>query len=164
MVIFRTYSSSNATNISPAVQPWILRILMALGTRRKFVTSCGFSNDAVAEALELGFWIDASQHSIPELLRKHSTPVADKDFDEKKVLGDLRLPHRRAEKQAANVTLPPCLKRNAGQLADLVGLMSSDFRLLEFAVLINTGRRLDGTSDCLARLSSIKAGYVDTSA
>ena len=148
-------------DIGPAVQLWVLRILMMLGGHREFVTSRGFSNDPVAEALGLGFWIDASQHhSIPEFLRKRGTPVADRDFDAKQVLADLRLLHRHAEKHAANVTLPPCLKLNVGQLADLVGLTPTDCRLLEFAVLINTERRLDDTADCLGRLSSVKLFHV----
>ena len=160
MAIFRIYSPGNAMDIGPVVQLWILRILMTLGGHRDFITSHGFSNDAVAEALGLGFWIDASQHAIPEFLRKRGAPVTDRDFNAKQVLADLRLLHRHAEKQSANVALPPCLKLNIGQLANLVGLTPTDCRLLEFAVLINTERWLDDTADYLGRLSSVKLFHV----
>ena len=160
MAILRTSGAGNALDICPAVQLWILRMLMTLGGHREFVTSRGFSNDPVAEALGLGFWIDASQHSIPEFLRKRDTPVAERDFDAKQVLAQLRQLHRHAEKQAASLTIPPCLKLNIGQLADLVGLTPTDCRLLEFAVLINAERRLDETADCLGRLSSVKLFHV----
>jgi SpoVK/Ycf46/Vps4 family AAA+-type ATPase len=148
-------------DLAPAVQLWILRILMNLGGHREFVSTRGFSNDPVAEALGLGSWIDASQHhSIPEFLRKGDTPVADRDFDAKQVLADLRLLHRQAENQASTVTLPPFLTLNIEHLAVLVGLTPTDCRLLEFAVLINAERGLDDVADCLGRLSSVKLFHV----
>ena len=51
MAIRRTHRPGSAMDLAPAVQLWILRILMSLGGHREFVTTRGFSNDSVAEAL-----------------------------------------------------------------------------------------------------------------
>ena len=161
MAIRRTHRPGSAMDLAPAVQLWILRILMSLGGHREFVTTRGFSNDSVAEALGLGCWIDASQHhSIPDFLRKGDAPAADRDFDAKVVLADLRVLHRKAENQAATAARPPFLTLNVEHLAVLVGLSPTDCRLLEFAVLINTERGLDDIADCLGRLSSVKLFHV----
>ena len=157
MAIRRTHRPGNAMDLAPAVQLWILRILMSLGGHREFVTTRGFSNDSVAEALGLGCWIDASQHhSIPEFLRKGDAPPADRDFDAKEVLADLRVLHRKAENQAATAALPPFLTLNVEHLAVLVGLSPTDRRILEFAVSLRSERLLYESAEMFGSLSSNK--------
>lgn len=130
----------NTIDIDPIIRLWLLRILVALGGHREFVKSHGFNNDTLAEALGLGHWIDPSPN----------------DFDLKTVQAELRQLHQKAEKQWAKAALPDCLRNNVGQLSDLVGLSTTDCRILEFAVSIHNERLLDDTADWLGQLSSVK--------
>lgn len=136
----RSLHTANAVAPEPIVLLWLLRILVPLGGHREFARHHGFNNDSLADAIGLGHWIDPS----PD------------DFDLKAVLSELRLLHQKAEKQCAKAPLPACLRNNVGQLSDLVGLSTTDCRILEFAVLIHSDRLLDDTADWLGQLSSVK--------
>ncbi len=108
----------------------------------------------------MGHWIDPTQYEIPDFLRgtykvKHTDPEKS-EYDVKAVLSELRLLHQNAEKQWANAPLSDCLRTNVRQLSDLVGLSSTDCRILEFAVSINNERLLDDAADWLGQLSSVK--------
>ena len=126
--------------IEPRVKLWILRILVNLGAHRNF-TKHGFSSDAIAEVIGLGDWIDS----------------ASRDFDPKVVTSELRKLHQLAEDKITKAPLPICLRQNIGQLSNLVGMSSTDCRVLEFAVSIHSERLLDDTSDLLGSISSAKA-------
>ena len=126
--------------IEPRVQLWMLRILVNLNAHREF-TKHGFSSDAIAEAIGLGEWLDTTR----------------REFDAKLVTSELRKLHQLAENKITKSPLPICLRQNIGQLSNLVGMTSTDCRILEFAVSIHSERLLDDTSDLLGNISSAKA-------
>lgn len=137
----RSRCTANAVGPDPIILLWLLRILVPLGGQREFVRSHGFNNDTLAEVIGLGHWIDPSPN----------------DFDLKAVQSELRMLHQKAEKQWEKAPLPACLRNNVGQLSDLVGLSTTDCRILEFAVSIHNERLLDDTADWLGQISSVKA-------
>jgi SpoVK/Ycf46/Vps4 family AAA+-type ATPase len=140
MIRRRSRYTANAADPDPIILLWLLRILVPLGGHREFVGSHGFNNDTLAGVLGLGHWIDPSPN----------------DFDPKAVRSELRVLHQKAEKQWAKAALPACLRNNIRQLSDLVGLSTTDCRILEFAVSIHNERLLDDTADYLGQLSSVK--------
>ena len=152
--------ASNAFDPDPIIRLWLLRILVPLGGHRAFVSSHGFNNDALAEVLGLGHWVDPAQFDVPDFLRRpstaHGADLESNDFDPKAAQSELRLLHKKAEKQWVNAPLPDCLGSNVRQLSDLVGLSPADCRILEFAVLIHNERLLDDAADWLGQLSSVK--------
>ncbi|MBK8134160.1 MAG: ATP-binding protein [Gammaproteobacteria bacterium] len=156
----RARYSGNPIEIDPVIRLWLLRILVPLGGHREFLHSHGFNNDALAIALGLGHWVDSSQFDIPLFLRRSGrvahTNTEENEFDLKTVKSELRLLHQQAEKDWRKATLPVCLRHNIGQLSGLVGLSSTDCRVLEFAVSIHNERLLDDTADWLGQLSSVK--------
>ena len=152
----RSRHAGSAIATDPIVHLWLLRILVTLGRHRDFVQSHCFSNDALAEALGLGFWIDSSQQPYPAFLRRGHAPPQDSDFDSKQVLANLRALHRQAEQEWHKATPPAYLRHNIGQLSTLVGLGATDCRVLEFAVTLHNERLLDDTADWLGQLSSAK--------
>lgn len=139
----RSRHTANSVSTDPIIQLWVLRILVKLGMYREFIRSSGFRNDALAEGIGLGHWIDPSPN----------------DFDMKAVQSELRQLHQKAEKQWAKSLLPHCLCSNMIKLSDLVGLSATDCRILEFAVLIHNERLLDDTADWLGQLSTVKLFY-----
>ena len=136
--------TSNALNPDPIILLWLLRILVPLGGHREFLRSHGFSSDSLAEVIGLGHWVDPSP----------------KEFDLKSVQSELRLVHQNAEKQYAKAHVSACLRKNVGQLSDLVGLSATDCRILEFAVSIHNERILDDTADLLGQISSVKVFHI----
>lgn len=140
----RARYTGNAIDTDPVIRLWLLRILIALGGHREFVRPHGFNNDALAEILGLGHWIEPSPN----------------DFDLKAVQGELRLLHQKAEKQSVRAPLPVFLCSNVRRLSELVGLSPTDCRILEFAVSIQNERLLDDTADWLGQLSSVKVFHV----
>ena len=140
MARLHSHYTASAVDSDHLILLWLLRILVPLGGHREFMNSHGFNNDSLAEMIGLGHWIDSSS----------------RDFDLKAVQSELRLLYPKAEKQWAKAPLPSCLRQNVGQLSDLVGLSTTDCRILEFAVSIHNERLLDDTADWLGQLSSIK--------
>lgn len=134
----RSSYTANMLESNPIVLLWVLRILVPLGGHREFVRSHGFNDDKLAEVIGLGHWIDP----FP------------KDFDLKVVQSELRTLHQKAEKRWAKAPLADCLCHNVRQLSDLVGLSTTDCRILEFAVLIRYERLLDDAADMLGQVSS----------
>lgn len=137
----RALPTSKAASIDPIIRLWLLRILASLGGHRKFVNQHGFSEEAIADAIGLGHWIDTSH----------------RDFDLKSIRSELQQMHRKAEKRLSEAILPACLRHNIGQLSGLVGLSTTDCRILEFAILIHNERLLDEVAEQLGLLSSVKA-------
>lgn len=136
----RARSSKLSLTMEPAIRLWLLRILVPLGAHRELIGAQGFNNDPVAEVLGLGRWIDPDQD----------------EFDPRAIRSALRDLHRKAERQAAKTQLPRCLRENIRQLSDLVGLGTTDCRILEFVVSIHSDRLLDDAADWLGALSSAK--------
>lgn len=128
----------------PIVQLWLLRLLVPLEGHREFIKQCGFTNDALAEMLGLGEWVD---------------PV-DRDFDQKLARSELRRIYQAGERKFKNAVMPTCLSRNVERLAKLVGLNETERRILGFAVLIQSERIIDDTADWLGQLSSAKVFHV----
>src|SRR5574337_857733 len=137
----RSCSTANSAASDPVIQRWLLRILVPLGGHREFVHAGGFNNDALAEILGLGRWIDSFED----------------DFNLKVVQGELRQLHQQAEQQAPNAPLSARLCSNVARLSELVGLSTTDCRILEFTVSLHTERLLDDAADWLGGLSSAKA-------
>ena len=129
---------------SPLLQLWVLRLLVPLEGHKDFVSSFGFSNDHVAKVLGLGKWIDPAQF----------------EFDPKKVRRTLRSLHQTGEQKYFNAPVPTTLSKNIERLAEMVGLTSTDCRILEFAVLIDSERLLDDVADCIGEISTATVFYV----
>ena len=124
----------------PIVHRWLLRLLVPLGGHRHFIDPNGFNNDALAELLGLGEWID------PE----------PREFNPKQVLSTLRKLHQSNESEWRDDATATYLSNNLQRLSQLVGLSETDCRILEFAVLIQNEQLLDDTADWLGQLSSAK--------
>lgn len=156
----RSRSVANPVYPAPIIRLWLLRILVPLGGHREFIHSHGFNNDALAEVLGLGHWVDPGQFDIPDFLRRsfraNQSDLEKSDFDPKAVQSELRLLYQKAEKQWASAPPPDCLRVNVRHLSELVGLSPVDCRILEFAVLIHNERLLDDAADSLGHLSSVK--------
>ena len=60
----RGRSSRLSHTMEPAIRLWLLRILVPLGAHRELIGAQGFTNDAVAEVLGLGRWIDPDQNDF----------------------------------------------------------------------------------------------------
>jgi len=140
----RSRYALSTLDADPVIHLWLLRMLVVLGGHREFVSVHGFNSYPLAEMLGLGHWLD---------------PAPD-DFDVKAITAELRLQHQKAEKQWAKSLLPACLRSNVVRLSDLVGLSTTDCRILEFAVLVQNERILDDTADWLGQLSSAKLCHV----
>ncbi len=136
----RSRNNAGAAAPEPLILLWLLRILVPLGAHRQFVRTDGFTNDLLAQALGLGRWIDPS----PD------------DFDWKAVHAQLRLLHRKAERRWAKAAPPRCLRDKVQRLSELVGLSTTDCRILEFVVSIHNERLLDDTACWLGQISSAK--------
>lgn len=121
------------------VKLWIYRLLIPLGGHREFVMGHGFSHDRLADAIGLGHWLDDGKF----------------DFDAKKALAELRQLAQRCEKENANSVMPDSLQKNLNRLATLVGLSSTDCKILAFAVMVNVIELLDNAADALDRVSSV---------
>lgn len=139
----RSIYTGNSVEIDPLIRLWLLRILVPMGGHRDFIRPHGFNNDALAEVIGLGHWVDPSPQN----------------FDQKTVQFELRKLHQQAEQHCGKKTLPACLRHNIDRLSSMVGLNTTDCRILEFAVSIYNERLLDDAADFLGSLSSVKVFY-----
>lgn len=139
----RSLFNTNTVDSDPIIILWLLRILVPLGGYRGFVCASGFNNDTLAVVVGLEHWLDPSPN----------------DFNLKAVQSELRLLHQKAEKKLAKAPLSNYLRSNVNQLSGLVGLSTTDCRILEFAVSIHNERLLDDTADWLGQISSAKVFY-----
>lgn len=160
MAIRRSRKTGKTAELDPIVRLWLLRILVPLGAHREFLHARGFSNDNLATAIGLGHWVDSEQYAIPSFLRRpgHTGNSASehREFDLKAIKYELRQLHARAEEEWSKATLPACLLRNVDKLSNLVGLSTTDRRILEFTVTIHNEQMLDDAADLLGQLSSVK--------
>ena len=140
MLRHRAANSFGTANVEPIIRLWLLRILVPLRGCREFLHQHGFHNDALAEVLGLGHWIDPSS----------------REFDFKAVQSELRQLHQKAEDQWFGAPQSALLGHNVGQLSKLVGLSTNDCKVLEFTVSIHNERLLNDAADWLGPLSSVK--------
>ena len=119
-------------------------MLVNLGAHRDFVDRNGFRNEALAELMGLGHWIETDEQ----------------EFHPRLVLAELRSSLASVEKNLTDVRPPGALRANMTRLAELVGLNETDCRILEFAVLIHTESMLDEVADSLGQLTSAKTCVV----
>jgi hypothetical protein len=112
---------------APIIGLWALRVLIGLGMHREFINDHGFSSDGLAQTIGLGDWIDCTRQ----------------DFDRKKVLTEMRTLHKDMETHAGEMVVPTILRDNVWRLSKLVGLSSTECRILEFAVMIRNESLLD---------------------
>ncbi|GAB4213770.1 MAG: hypothetical protein Fur007_08630 [Rhodoferax sp.] len=105
-------ASAHTDAPGPIVQLWMLRILVPLGGHKACVKPHGFNDDAMAEALGLGHWVEPDDAVF-------------ESFDVSAVRAELRQLHRRAEQTASNCDVPPALQANVARLTTLVGLNRS---------------------------------------
>ena len=126
--------------LTPLIELWILRMLVPLGAHLEFVCDRCMHNDPLADSLGLGHWV-------------HDEEL---EWNRRQALAELRQLHVKAERNAHKAKAPDCLARNIAQVADLVGLSTTDQQVLQFAILLNTEKPLDDTADWLGHLSSAK--------
>ena len=133
--------AQSATETTPIVRLWMLRVLIDLGKHRNFISENRFFSDKLAYALGLGEWIDGNNVQ----------------FDRKKIVTQLRGMHRELEASVSEMAVPHILRNNVDRLSKLVGLSSTDCRILEFAVMIRNEAMLDDVCEQLGTLSSSAA-------
>jgi len=116
----RISNSNSPADILPLTRLLLLRMLVPLGAHRKFMDNSSLNDEAVAEAIGLGDWVDTLA----------------RDFDAKLVRAELHRLYDDAERKCANAAPPRYLSTNVRLLAELVGLSDTDCRVLEFAVML----------------------------
>lgn len=136
MLKFRARRSHSTIEIEPIVQLWALRILVDLNVHREFMDPQGVNHNTLATLL--GFDSSCS------------------DFDVSAAREQLRHMLLKAEKRSASTSIADTLHSNVSRLAKLVGLNTSECRILEFAIAIRAEAFLDDIADGLGLLSSLK--------
>lgn len=122
------------------VHLWILRLLVPLGGHRGFLREHGFTDDSLASAIGLGHWLETD---APE-------------FNQRKVLVELRQLHAEAEHSLYNAAVPEVLRSNTHRLANLLGLDDTGCRILELIVLLHSNPLLENTADLLGAISTTR--------
>ncbi|WP_426664483.1 AAA family ATPase [Rhodanobacter aciditrophus] len=105
---------------------WMLRCLVPLHGFRGLVQKEYLENDGVARAVGLGDWVDRQYE----------------EFDQGKVIAELRSRHREIERVARKCDCPETLRRNIRRMADLIGLNEIEQAVLAFAVMIHSDKHL----------------------
>lgn len=136
MIKHRARRSHKPSEVVPIIRLWVLRILVNLNVHREFVNSHGVSHDTLSLMLDVD-----------------SSCIA---FDESTAREKLRRMLLNAENQPENTTISDFLRSNLNRLAELVGLNTSECRILELAISIRAEQFLDDIADGLGLLSSLK--------
>lgn len=126
--------------IPPVVELWVLRILVVLKSYREWLIPNGFPGSAWNLAEGLGF---------DELCFEDT-------IDPGVLVGKLKVQHAAAERRAARTRLPAALARNAGRIAELVGLDDTAQAILAFAVLLKHNTSLQEAVDLWGANSILK--------
>lgn len=140
----RSLQSPGVNGLEPICLLWILRFLIPLGGHHNFISTRGFRNDDLAEAIGLGHLADP----YPE------------DFDTKQALSEARVLHREVEAGYAGAEASDCLEANIRNLAGQVGLDEIDRAILRFAIMLHSESLLDDAADWLGQLSSLKVHHI----
>ncbi len=131
----RRHRAKKATEFTPIMRLWLLRLLVPIGAQRQFVSHMGFNDDATAELLGLQEWVGTNP----------------REFDLKLVRAALRKLH-----ESAGASLPEILQDNIARIAKLVNLSDTDCRILEFAVMVRCEPTLEYMCNELASMSSVQ--------
>ena len=123
---------------APIVRLWLLRMLVPLGAHKKFIADfADFYFDEIVQGLGLEhWWVKQGKNYV---------------FNRKSALKELTKLHRIAEKELKNAKAPDSLANNIKQVAKLVKLSETDYRVFEFLTLLHTERSL--AVEKLAKLS-----------
>ncbi len=127
---------------------WLLRLLVPLGAHRHLIQENGFQSDAVAKAVGLGQWLVEGIQAAD--IDEHA------EFDPRAVLKVLRNLNAIAERKLGGVAPPAILQKNIDRLTPLVGLSTSDSRILAFAVVSHYDGLLDDVFGWVGDLSSAR--------
>lgn len=112
---------------APAVvRLWMLRCLVPLHGFRGLVQKDYLENDDVARVVGLENWVDRQGE----------------EFNQGKVIAELRARHREIERVAVDCHWPETLGRNIRRMADLIGLNAIEQAVLAFAVMIHSDNHL----------------------
>lgn len=127
----RTQRSTLDHSVAAAEAPdivrlWMLRCLVPLRGFRRLVQDGYLEDDGVARAVGLDGWVDRQGE----------------DFNQRKVIAELRGRHREIERMAGRCHWPETLRRNIRRLVDLIGLNEVEQAVLAFAVMIHSNRHL----------------------
>ena len=129
------------SEIPPFIRLWLLRILVPLGGHRKFIQSTGFYDDDLAEALDLGGWIEPT----------------DGEFDSSGARSELRRLYRTAETRHLPDGKPILLHGNLERLGEIVGLDAASRQILEFVILMETDWALNSVAGMIEGVSGLEA-------
>lgn len=129
-----------ATEFTPIMRLWLLRLLVPIGAQRQFVSHVGFNDDKTAELLGLQEWVGTNP----------------RDFDLKLVRAALRKLHESAEVELHGSPIPKILQGNIARVAKLVNLSDTDCRILEFAVMVRCEPTLENMCSELGSLSAVR--------
>ena len=136
----RRHRAKKATEFTPIMRLWLLRLLVPIGAQRQFVSQMGFNDDVTAELLGLQEWVGTNP----------------REFDLKLVRAALRKLHESAEVELHNTPIPKILQGNIARIAKLVNLSDTDCRILEFAVMVRCEPTLENMCSELGSLSSVR--------
>ena len=113
---------------------WVLRILLNLGAKNKFVEKEHFNNDILASELGLGHWVD----------------VDFGEFNRGKVLRALKSQLSELESRKCKVDRQTrTLRQNIGKLKSAADLTDTDCDILEFVLHLHTNTSLEACTDYL---------------
>ncbi|CAM5381378.1 AAA family ATPase [Rhodanobacter lindaniclasticus] len=125
--------SSTEVETPAIVRLWALRCLVPLHGFRGLVQKEYLENDGVAMVVGLESWVDRQG---PE-------------FNQGKVIVELRRRHREIERVAGECRWPETLGRNIQRMADLIGLNEIEQVVLAFAVMIHSDKHLGAAAGYL---------------
>lgn len=132
------FDHSEADAEAPAiVRLWMLRCLVPLHGFRGLVQREYLENDGVARVVGLENWVDRQGE----------------EFNQGKVIAELRGRHREIERVAGECHWPETLGRNIRRMADLIGLNAIEQAVLAFAVMIHSDKHLVAAAGYLGDLS-----------
>lgn len=112
---------------------WMLRCLVPLQGFRGLVQNGYLDNDGMARVVGLEGWIDRQGD----------------EFDQGKVIAELRGRHREIERVAEDCHWPETLGRNIRRLAELIDLNEIEQAVLAFAVMIHSDKHLGAAAGYL---------------
>lgn len=118
---------------------WALRGLVQLKTMDQFIGSDGFTNEDLATQLGLEEYIPAKELQ---------------EFDRSKIKQILRDKLTVAEKQVSHHQIPQALACNMKRLQEITGMTELECRILEFAIMADCCRAMDGFTGIASNISA----------
>jgi transitional endoplasmic reticulum ATPase len=140
-------SAITDNDLSDIGRLWILRMLEPLGGHAKFIERGGYENVKLAQALNLAYAEDVCAINFGD---------EEQEFSDKVARIALRKAYMAAEKKYMRADLPPLLRKNLSDLAQLLHFSAVECKILAFAVMLHGEALLDATSDMLGKLTPPK--------